>query len=309
MTTKINNLRVAVIIIIINMLIGSSIFAQSPEAFKYQAIARDASGNVIANQNVSFRISIIKTSATGTPVYVETHYSITNEFGLININIGEGSVIWGNFSNIDWGIDKYFIKVELDASGGSNYQSMGTSQLLSVPYALYSKSAGNVQNYTAGNGISITGNVIENTAPDQTVVLNGSGATTVTGAYPNFTISSTDNNTTYTAGSGINITGTTITNTQPDQAVSLTGQGSTTVTGTYPNFTISSTDNNTTYTAGTGLTLTGTTFSHNAHTGDVSGTTALSVTGIQGKPVSSTTPTINQIYKWNGTNWSYIRRS
>jgi len=144
MTTKINNLRVAVIIIIINMLIGSSIFAQSPEAFKYQAIARDASGNVIANQNVSFRISILKTSETGTPVYVETHNLTTNNFGLANLNIGEGSPVSGNFSTIDWATDKYFIKVEMDATGGTSYQHIGTSQLLSVPYALYAKEAANI---------------------------------------------------------------------------------------------------------------------------------------------------------------------
>jgi hypothetical protein len=101
MKTRINNLSLAVIITIISMLIGSSVFAQSPEAFKYQAIARDAGGNVLANQNVSLKISILKTSDTGTPVYVETHYAITNGFGLVNLNIGGGTVVWGNFSNID----------------------------------------------------------------------------------------------------------------------------------------------------------------------------------------------------------------
>ena len=153
MKTKINNLSVAVIIIIINMLIGSSIFAQSPEAFKYQAIARDASGNVIANQNVSFRISILKTSETGTPVYVETHNLTTNNFGLVNLNIGNGSPVSGNFSTIDWSTDKYYIKVEMDAAGGTSYQSMGTSQLLSVPYALNAKSA-----ETTIDGWNLSGN-------------------------------------------------------------------------------------------------------------------------------------------------------
>ena len=153
MKTKINNLSVAVIIIIINLLIGSSIFAQSPEAFKYQAIARDASGNVIANQNVSFRISIIKTSATGTPVYVETHNLTTNNFGLANLNIGEGSTVSGDFSTIDWSTDKYYIKVEMDATGGTSYQLMGTSQLLSVPYALNAKSA-----ETTIDGWNLSGN-------------------------------------------------------------------------------------------------------------------------------------------------------
>ena len=96
--------------------------------------------------------------------------------------------------------------------------------------------------------------------------MTGSGATTVTGTYPNFTISSTDTdtNTTYTAGTGLSLVGTTFNNTAPDQTVTLTGASATTVTGTYPNFTISSPffiDTNTTYSAGTGITLAGTTFS------------------------------------------------
>jgi len=108
--------------------------------------------------------------------------------------------------------------------------------------------------YIGGSGITISGNTITNASPDKTVTLTGSGATTVTGSYPNFTIASTDNNTTYTGGTGI-IVGPdhSITNSAPDKTVALTGSGSTTVTGTYPNFTISSTDNNTTYTGGTGI--------------------------------------------------------
>jgi hypothetical protein len=108
---------------------------------------------------------------------------------------------------------------------------------------------------------------------DQTVSLTGSGATNVSGTYPNFTITSTDTNTdtntTYTAGSGITLTGTTFSNAAPDQTVSLTGSGATNVSGTYPNFTISSTDTNTdtntTYTAGTNLSLSGTTFNLNTN--------------------------------------------
>lgn len=113
--------------------------------------------------------------------------------------------------------------------------------------------------YFAGTGISIAGTTINNTAPDQIISLSGTGATSVTGTYPNFTINSVDNNTIYTAGTGIDVTGTTITNTSPDQIISLTADGATTITGTYPDFTISSTDLNTTYTAGSGIDITGTT--------------------------------------------------
>jgi hypothetical protein len=113
--------------------------------------------------------------------------------------------------------------------------------------------------YSAGTGLSLSGTTFTNTAPDQTVTLTGSGATSISGTYPSFTISSTD--TTYTAGTGLSLSGTTFTNTAPDQTVALTGSGATSISGTYPNFTISSTDTNTTYSASTGLNLSGTTFS------------------------------------------------
>ena len=125
--------------------------------------------------------------------------------------------------------------------------------------------------YSAGSGISLSGTTFSNSAPDQTVALTGAGATSVSGTYPNFTITSTDTNTntntTYSAGSGITLSGTTFSNSAPDRTVSLTGAGATTVSGTYPNFTITSTDTNTdtdtntTYSAGSGITLSGTTFS------------------------------------------------
>ncbi len=94
--------------------------------------------------------------------------------------------------------------------------------------------------YIGGTGVSIAGTVITNTAPDQTVNLTGSGATTITGTYPNFDISSTDNNTTYTAGTGLLLTGTEFSNTSPDQNVTLTGAGGTSISGSYPDFTITS---------------------------------------------------------------------
>jgi len=109
--------------------------------------------------------------------------------------------------------------------------------------------------YTGGTGIGISGSTITNTAPDQTVVLTGTGGTSVTGTYPNFTINSSTGSS-YTAGTGIGISGGTITNTAPDQTVSITGTGNTTVTGTYPNFSIASTDNQTLGSTATTITLT-----------------------------------------------------
>ena len=142
---------------------------------------------------------------------------------------------------------------------------------------------GEVSSVNAGTGISVdstTGNVtVTNTSPDQTVTLTGSGATNVSGTYPDFTVSSTD--TTYTAGTGIDVTSDIITNTAPDQTVSITSSGSATVTGTYPNFNVDATDTNTTYTAGSGLDLTGTVFSNTApdQTVAITGSGSATITG------------------------------
>ncbi len=118
--------------------------AQSSGAFKYQAVARDIGGQILANQSVSFRISILKGSASGSSVYSETHTVNTNAFGLVNLEIGNGEVASGNFSAIEWGADTYFTQIEMDETGGSTYLMLGTSQLLSVPYALHAKTADNV---------------------------------------------------------------------------------------------------------------------------------------------------------------------
>jgi len=117
-------------------------FAQTPNSFKYQTVVRDFSGNVLDNHNVSFRISILQGSASGSPVYTETHSITTNDFGLVNINIGEGNTN-NDFTAINWSLGLYFIQIELDENGGNSFSLMGTSQLLSVPYAMYAKDVEN----------------------------------------------------------------------------------------------------------------------------------------------------------------------
>lgn len=118
-------------------------FGQSPQAFRYQTITRDASGNIIANKFVSFRMSIVQGSITGTTVYQEKDTATTNQFGLANLSIGMGTVLTGTFSSISWGAGPYFIKIEFDPAGGNSFALMGTTQLMSVPYALYADSAKN----------------------------------------------------------------------------------------------------------------------------------------------------------------------
>lgn len=118
----------------------SMLSAQTPQSFRYQAVARDNSGNVLANQAVSFKISILGGSISGAVAYSETHTGLsTNAFGLVELEIGKGTSESGIFSSIDWGNSSYFVKIEMDPSGGTTYQELSTSQLLSVPYALHAK--------------------------------------------------------------------------------------------------------------------------------------------------------------------------
>ncbi len=135
-------------------------FAQSWQKFNYQGVARDAQGEVIENQAIGIRISLHEGTALGTVVYQETHASTTNEFGLFDLAIGGGTVVSGDFSTIDWGADNFFVQVEMDPAGGTNYADMGTSELLSVPYAMYAVNAG-VPGVTGATGpqgpIGLTG--------------------------------------------------------------------------------------------------------------------------------------------------------
>jgi len=119
--------------------------AQVPQKFNYQAVVRNAQHTLLSNQDVGFRMSILKGSANGSPVYVETHTVTTNGVGLADLVIGNGSVASGEFEEIAWGGTDMFLKVEVDPTGGASYEQMGTSQLISVPYALYS---GNISSPT-----------------------------------------------------------------------------------------------------------------------------------------------------------------
>lgn len=152
-------------LISVMLFIAASLIAQTPQAFKYQAVARNSTGNLIQNQLVAFRINILQGYPSGTLVYQERHTLTTNNYGLANLNIGTGTVLFGTFSTINWAAGQMYIKVELDPAGGTAYLNMGTSELLSVPYALYSGSAtgwgltGNSGTNPAVNFVGTTDNV------------------------------------------------------------------------------------------------------------------------------------------------------
>lgn len=137
------------------LFLGVAVFAQTPQSFRYQAVARDNSGAVLANKTVSFRMSILGGSVAGTTVYSETHTGkATNAFGLVELEIGKGTPVTGTFSVINWGNNSYFVKVEMDPSGGSAYQTLSTSQLLSVPYALHAKTVETGDNWGTQNVVT-----------------------------------------------------------------------------------------------------------------------------------------------------------
>ena len=119
-------------------------FAQAPEKMTFQAVVRDATNNLLNNQNVGMQISILHGSISGNALFVESHTPASNENGLVTIEIGAGIVSQGDFSTIDWSNGPYFIKSETDPTGGTSYSITGTSQLLSVPFALHAKTAESV---------------------------------------------------------------------------------------------------------------------------------------------------------------------
>jgi hypothetical protein len=148
------------LLILITLFITITTFAQAPDLVNYQAIIRNATGNIIQDGNIGMRVSILQTNATGTSVYTETHTTSTNTNGLVTIMIGGGTTT-DDFAAIDWSVGPYFIKTETDVAGGTNYTIVGTSQLLSVPYALYAKTAGSVE-ASGGGGTTNTPNPLNN---------------------------------------------------------------------------------------------------------------------------------------------------
>ena len=129
-----------------------SSFGQAPEGFKYQAVVRDAGNTILNNQAVGMRMTIQQGSIGGTTVYQETFSPTTNAYGLVNLEIGSGTVVSGNFTTIDWSAGPYFIETAVDVTGGTSYAVMGTSQLMSVPYALHAKTAESIVGGGSGGG-------------------------------------------------------------------------------------------------------------------------------------------------------------
>jgi len=119
----------------------TELHAQAPQGFNYQATVRNSVGDLIVNTNVYFKFNVMQGSQTSLPVFTEIHYVPTDDLGQVNLVIGQGTATTGTFSELDWSLGSYYLGIELDT--GDGYVAMGTTQLLSVPYALYAENSGN----------------------------------------------------------------------------------------------------------------------------------------------------------------------
>jgi hypothetical protein len=159
------------------VLLAVMLVAQVPQKINYQAVARNASGAVLGNTNVSARFTVHDGTAGGTIVYQETKAGLaTNQFGLFTHAIGTGTVVSGTFAGINWGSGEKYLQVEVDPANGTSYSINGTSQLLSVPYALYAANGGTVGPQGATGATGSTG------ATGVTGATGSTGATGVTGS-------------------------------------------------------------------------------------------------------------------------------
>ncbi len=284
-------------------------FAQTPQGMNYQAVARNAAGVILSNQNIGVRITITNGNA-GTTLYQETQTPTTNQFGLFMLNVGNGAVVSGIFATIPWETTTPWLQVEMDATGGTSYILMGSSQLLSVPYALHAEKAATstIATNMALNDLTD----VNSTTPTNGQVLKYNGS---------LWTPTVDNNTNYTPGTGINIAGNVISNTgdlNANDDITNTTTAAGDLGGTYPNpsvnafrgVSVSATaptsgqvlkyngtqwnpaaDNNTTYSQGTGINIAGSIISNTITAlGNLSN-------------VNTTGATSGLVLKYNGTNW------
>lgn len=155
-----------ILLIIIGIVLNySSVIAQVPNSFRYQAVVRNSAGELVSNKLVTLKISILQGSALGASVYSEVFEYVTNEYGIVAVNIGSGVTLQGIFGSINWGSSSYYLQVEIDLDGGENYTFMGASQILAVPYAMYALNVENTDDADANPNnelqtISKSGNLV-----------------------------------------------------------------------------------------------------------------------------------------------------
>jgi len=158
---------------ILALMLAASLQAQSPQKFKFQAVARDASGTVYDSENIAVRVSLVRGGVSGLVDYAERHEVTTSPLGVFDLEIGGGLPQTGAFSDADWANHPYYLKIDIDPDGGSNYLNLGTSQLLSVPYAIYAGESGN----GGGNPTDELQNLIYDPATQTLTLTDGNSVT------------------------------------------------------------------------------------------------------------------------------------
>lgn len=271
-----------------------TIMAQSPQGFSYQAVIRNGGGTILQSTPVKLRLGIRSGIPTGMIVYREVHNTQTDVLGLVNVTVGQGTVDAGIFSDIPWSSGNKYMEVEVDVNNSGSYITLSTTQIMSVPYALYAEKTG----LTAGAGLQITNNVIQNTGDangSDDINIGTTAGGDLSGSYPNPTV--------------YKIQGQQVSNVTPIAGQVLKHNGS----GWVP-----SADNNTVYDAGPGISISSNII---ANTGDTDAsndmTTGMTAGGdlnaaypnpvvarIQGHPISNLTPSTGYVLKWNGTEWA-----
>ncbi|MEQ8526120.1 tail fiber domain-containing protein, partial [Gracilimonas sp.] len=166
-----NKIFYKLIFTILAVLFAAEVMAQVPQGFNFQAVARNADGDLITNSELGVRVSVLQGSETGTAVYIETQTPTTSAAGSFQIVIGEGTSE-DDFSTIDWSSDNYYVKLEIDAAGGTEYEELGTTRLLSVPYALL---AHDVVNEGSGSTEPITEYTLNTTEGDTSFTVSAIG--------------------------------------------------------------------------------------------------------------------------------------
>lgn len=166
-----NKILLKLLFTVLAVLLAAEVMAQVPQGFNFQAVARDANGDLIVDQTLGVQISILSGSETGTVVYTETQNPETNASGSFQIVIGEGTSE-DNFGGIDWSSDNYYVKLEIDPAGGTSYEELGTTRLLSVPYALLAQDV--VNGVSAGEDL-ITEFNLNSAQGDTSFIINMEG--------------------------------------------------------------------------------------------------------------------------------------
>lgn len=176
-----------------------NMYAQTPEKISYQAIVRANDNSLVANSMVSVMLLIRQNTTTGNVVYQEKHIKSTNANGLVSLEIGTGTATIGSFNQIAWSQGPYFIETQVDITGGSQYNIIGVSQLLSVPYALHAKTAESVIGSTTAGPYKSTvipftaSRNIANTDIHNTIACTVSSTLTITSGFSSMAIGDTIN--------------------------------------------------------------------------------------------------------------------